>query len=194
MIGYSATDVFSRDALDALRWAEAVVDVMPERVDGEVLRCHEVARAVWFLLRACASASTEKNEAIYRSTVVDGRFGYHDHSWIALEDATRQRGGLCVLDPYAIGRLPTVQLVDQDCLALAYHPSRDNDSPWRYRVGPERRDVRWDVVASLVLTAIDEDWRGRDALRRSSVPLTKATRRIFNEVLSGFVREREPRE
>lgn len=91
MIGYSGTKVFDSEAMKLLHRAESMVAAIP---DEEGLRCHEVARAVGRSLGL---------------KVVDGKYGPVDHSWILIERPMRRP---FILDPYAVGRLPVVQLVD----------------------------------------------------------------------------------
>lgn len=166
MLGYAATQ-FSQRALELMRYVALIVERFPEHasVDGPA-RCHEVARAVWSVLRCVeadgvlleAGVADEGESLAHLVSVVDGRFGHHDHSWLRVDGEAGEPA--CVLDPYAVGRLPMVQLVDQDCLTLAYHPGRGDDSPWRYREArdadgrPVRRDdVRWGTVEALVSAA-----------------------------------------
>jgi hypothetical protein len=86
---------------------------------GNELRCHELARAV-HLVVGCEHAS-----------VVDGKCGPIEHSWLYLADGV-------ILDPYAPGRLPAVQLVDL-VVGTAYRP------------GSPRDDIRQAVVDRLVI-------------------------------------------
>lgn len=100
----------------------ARVDAYVARVSdawGRDLRCHELARAVY---RVVGDTTI---------VVVDGHCGPVEHSWLRLSDGT-------ILDAYAPGRLPAVQMVDAIVAAA-------------YRAGPPRRDVRRDVVDQLVL-------------------------------------------
>lgn len=119
--GYSAFQVFRSDVLRALALAERVVEVLPE---DDRLRCHEVARIV--------------REVIGFGVVEDGTYGQGprvlpvDHSWIVLRVMGRNRH---VLDPYAVGRLPPVQVAEVGFPL---------DDP--YVAGKPRSDVREDVV------------------------------------------------
>jgi hypothetical protein len=87
---------------------------------GNELRCHELARAVHLVVY----------ESAPKLLVIDGKCGPIEHSWLYLEDAV-------ILDPYAPGRLPAVQLVDL-VVGTAYRP------------GPRREDIRQAVVDRLV--------------------------------------------
>jgi hypothetical protein len=84
---------------------------------GDELRCHELAGAVQRAL----------DEDLI---VVDGKCGPVEHSWLVCADGV-------ILDPYAPGRLPAVQVVD---------PIAAN-----YRPGDPRDDIWWEVVDRLVL-------------------------------------------
>lgn len=91
------------------------VQTLVERVSdawGNELRCHELARAV--------------HRVIGDSTivVVDGHCGIVEHSWLRLGDGV-------IIDPYAPGRLPAVQVGG-------------------YRPGVARRDIRRSVISRLV--------------------------------------------
>lgn len=117
--------------MDVLQIAEALVTRIGDGWGNE-LRCHELARAVQGCLR----------EAGYpRARVVDGRMGSIDHSWIVLPGYELPAGSdrSPILDVYAPGRLPQVQLID-----ASWTISAD------YVVGSERLDVQRDVVRSLM--------------------------------------------
>jgi hypothetical protein len=86
---------------------------------GNELRCHELARAVHLVVYADS----------FKLEVVDGHCGPVEHSWLRCADGV-------IIDAYAPGRLPAVQLVDP--LAGAYHP------------GKARRDVRRSIIDRLV--------------------------------------------
>ena len=85
---------------------------------GNELRCHELARAV-----QCVSG-------IDRLVVVDGKCGPVEHSWLRFPDSV-------ILDPYAPGRMPGVQIVDPIVGSA-------------YRAGQARDDIKQDVVDRLV--------------------------------------------
>ena len=91
---YSEREVFDRDDLATYRLAERFVRLAPSvDRDGKELRCHEMARAV----------------AMFAQLPPDSvRDGYYElgcqHSWIVLPSRH-------VLDAYAVGRHPPVQLV-----------------------------------------------------------------------------------
>lgn len=88
---------------------------------GNELRCHELTRAVHLVVYSCE----------HKLDVVDGKCGPIEHSWLRLSDGV-------ILDPYAPGRMPAVQIVDP-IMASAYRP------------GSPRSDIRQSVIDRLVL-------------------------------------------
>lgn len=132
MIPYAQVKCFDKRMLHCYRLAYRITQWLPGWYDGERTRCHEVARIVNILLLDKALGNTE---------VVDGKYGGIDHSWINLLPAeglppTSQR----ILDTYAVGQLPQVQLVD--CfgrLGAAYEP------------GEMRTDIKTHFVHTCVL-------------------------------------------
>jgi hypothetical protein len=94
----------------------------PGHIDD--VRCHELARAL----------------AVFFDggwVVVDGKYGSVDHSWLVpLAYKTRT-----VLDPYAVWRVPMVQLVDTSPL-LPEHGL--------YKPGTYRMDIQNGVVTKLI--------------------------------------------
>ena len=87
------------------------------KVWGNELRCHELARAVHRVIDA---------PPLF---VVDGKCGPIEHSWLCFSDGV-------ILDPYAPGRMPAVQLVDS--IVGAYRP------------GSTRTDIRHSIIDRLV--------------------------------------------
>lgn len=127
MISYSKRKVFSDRELDLWRRARVLVSAvdlgLPE-LEGKELRCHELARVVGRILDLA---------------VIDGHYGCIEHSWLVIEPA--QLGVLpFVLDVYAPGQAPQVQLLDMN-IVLGH---RD-----LYRPGDRRTDILWDVVDAL---------------------------------------------
>jgi hypothetical protein len=131
MRGYSATDIFSQRSQRLLEEATSLVEAVPQR--KTVIRCHELARAVWAVLRR-----------EYRGLrVVDGKYGSVEHSWLALRNyGDLVPGHHVYLDVYAVGRLPQVQLVALDW--ATHHGDQ-------YKVGKERDDIQHVIVDDLVL-------------------------------------------
>jgi len=93
---------------------------------GNELRCHEIARAVKIVV--------DPEHALY---VLDGKCGPIEHSWLSFSDGV-------ILDPYAPGRMPAVQMIDP-LVGAAYRP------------GNPRSDIQQAVVDCLVLEMRGDD-------------------------------------
>lgn len=129
MNGYAYDEIFSAEDRAAMELAAAVVAWLPERhpAGGERIRCHEVARIAGAIVAPAAK-------------VIDGEYkGPHrlgiEHSWVQLSDNV-------ILDPYCVGRVPPVALIQ---------------APWQtahwviYRAGKGNRDdIRADIVDMYV--------------------------------------------
>lgn len=104
MNSYSETNVFTSEELGLLNRATAYVTRVDESAFEEPVRCHELVRAIGKLLEL-------KHE--------DGVYSLHweigggvDHSWLLVpQDFKRERVGCSILDVYAVGSLPQVQLL-----------------------------------------------------------------------------------
>lgn len=129
MKGHSYTSIFRRLALDFWERTTELVEGLPE--DPE-LRCHELARAV---------ARYFEGDAL-DPVVVDGKFGIADHSWLII--GRDKRIYAHVLDVYAVGSLPMVQLVD--VMSVSIRRAR------QYVPGEVRSDIRTDVIDRLLAT------------------------------------------
>jgi len=125
---------FSPEEIEILSLAMEVVALLPDRgEDGELVRCHEVARVVALVARDLG----------HELWVQDGSYGFCDHSWLWTtepeSDAWLRRPDRynCpnILDPYCVGSLPQVRLVDCSSTALPHHGMM-------YRLGSPREDVR----------------------------------------------------
>ncbi len=90
--GWYSDELFSASDARLLARAIEIVDRLPGKVDGEYVRCHELAR---FVLR---------HLEVQGPFVVDGKRDCYEHSWVMLP--TRN-----VLDVYVPGHLPQVALV-----------------------------------------------------------------------------------
>jgi hypothetical protein len=123
--GYAETEVFSRRERQLLVEAKRIVRCLPTYdAAGEWVRCHEVARLVGTMLGL---------------PVVDGSYGMMEHSWLWTHKRESPFDPIPnVLDCYAVGRLPAVQLV---------HSSAN--LPFEYRRGDPRKDVRKPVMEQL---------------------------------------------
>lgn len=130
MRGYART-IFSREDLALRARAARIVRALPDQADPRSLRCHEVTRAVGSLLGL---------------EVQDGSYGCAEHSWLwiakPIAHSRHNMGAVRLLDCYAIGRLPQVQLVD--CWYLL---PEGRSYKWNE---PERTDIRHDVVRRLM--------------------------------------------
>ena len=81
--------------------------------------------------------------------VVDGHYGRMDHEWCAiLRHPADPRSSLpwrhqrAILDPYCVGRLPQVQLLDTATMGLPHGCA--------YTPGPDRTDIRDNQVREIV--------------------------------------------
>jgi len=122
MMGYSATDVFTKKEQVLLSMAKVLVECLPE-IPG--LRCHEVARAVGTVL----GLETQ-----------DGHYGPVEHSWLVVPPRSMGRGP-GVLDVYSVGSLPTVRLCD-GFLLLPYAKE--------FQPGIPRQDIDEGLVMDLI--------------------------------------------
>ncbi len=125
-------EIFTKDELLLLRFAERIVDLLPETTpDGALIRCHEVARIVGSLLKL---------------PVEDGKYGMHDHSWCWTRpfhlDFPRSLDVPKILDPYCVGNLPIVRILD--CASSVPHLG------WMYKPAPQRDDILHEFVHSEV--------------------------------------------
>ncbi len=130
VIPYAQRVVFhARDAW-AFRLARALVGRVSSHLDeGLEIRCHEHARAVAHHL----------GEQGFAVRVVDGKLGPIEHTWIVLG---RLPGDWSILDVYAPGRLPQVQLIDSSGLISRGYEADEAGDP--------RNDVRLGVLARLI--------------------------------------------
>lgn len=128
MIGYSISQIFTLTELDLARDVSSAIIKLPE---DEHLRCHELARAV----------ATHFADNPLRPYVVDGKFGLVDHSWIQFGKGHKERGH--ILDVYAVGSCPMVQLIDAFSVGLR--------SARQFVTGETRDDIRGDDVERLLI-------------------------------------------
>lgn len=120
MITYAERACFRDVHLKLLALAQSCVGRV-SNTWGNDLRCHELARAVH---RVVGSHQA-------KLVVVDGHCGPIEHSWLLCADGV-------ILDVYAPGRLPAVQIVDA-LVGSAYRP------------GAARRDIMQWIVDQLVV-------------------------------------------
>jgi hypothetical protein len=105
---YVLQDLDHREAfLTAHRDVCRLVELAPDvDAEGRATRCHEVARAARLVL--CEVIATWPIGVRVGVTVVDGTYlRAFEHSWIGLQIGSES----AVLDAYAVGRFPPVQLV-----------------------------------------------------------------------------------
>lgn len=127
MRSYSEREVFRERELRLLAQAQDIVERIDDRADPDPngVRCHEVARVVGYYLSL---------------NVIDGQYGSVDHSWLSMrEPGSRRRS---ILDPYCVGRMPMVQIID-------FHPLLVHED--NYKPGKTRRDVRINVVQGIIM-------------------------------------------
>lgn len=128
MRSYSEVEVFTPFELSLLEEATQLVQSLPQDPEWKV-RCHELARAVFQAIRKHPTAK-----------VIDGKFGGCEHSWISI----LRRPKHIVLDVYAVGTLPMVQLIDLDG-SFGLVGAR------RYIEGTERTDIDEQRIQRLLL-------------------------------------------
>lgn len=129
MEGYAHHEIFNEGTRDIYKWVRRVVAGIPDCTpDGELVRCHELTRAISRGLLVPWS----------RHVMVDGRCGAVDHTWISFPGLARGRE--VILDCYAPGRLPLVSLQDSwgklGSLYVAGDPRKDIDQEvvdWLYK-------------------------------------------------------------
>ncbi len=109
MLGYSYTTVFSQHEIDLYNRATKIVENIPEAVNGEVLRCHEVTRVISTLIGL---------------PYTDGKFGAVEHSWLWTSTARDGEYPGNILDVYCVGRLPMVQLIGYGIPGVEFISSR----------------------------------------------------------------------
>jgi hypothetical protein len=101
MKGYASFEVFTAYEQKLLERATYLVGSIPDNfLPNDYLRCHELARAVGFFMHLPHQ---------------DGAYGSVEHTWLWTRPLVRLEDGQqppVILDVYAVGRLPMVQLVD----------------------------------------------------------------------------------
>lgn len=134
MKGFAHDKRFGHLSLRAHRYACLLIDDISEPRPG-FYRCHEIARFVF-------EGLDRLGFLLDGDRVIDGWHVGSEHSWIALwgSIAESEGGQQVILDPYAVGRFPIVQLVDVSSPLLL----RD-----QYREEEPRTDIRHDVMEFL---------------------------------------------
>jgi len=117
VITYAERACFYPPQLRMLTRVESSVARVSDAWDNE-LRCHELARAVVLVV-----------DHDHVLSVIDGKCGPIEHTWLRFGDGV-------ILDPYAPGRMPAVQIVDPIV--------------GTYRPGAPRTDIRQAIIDRLV--------------------------------------------
>lgn len=131
MLGYSYTNVFTQFEINFYKRAVELVEKIPERVNNELVRCHEVARVVGTILGL---------------PVTDGKYGSVDHSWCWVSpDLDGERPGN-ILDVYSIARLPVVQLVGFGIPGVECISNRSLYVPYPF----PRKDINQTTVDTII--------------------------------------------
>jgi hypothetical protein len=151
------------DAIVDPHEADAVDDLGGLRLlsNDKVFRCHEIARAVGQVLKL---------------PVQDGWYGAIEHSWLWIPQEGPSSYGFeydAILDVYAVGRLPMVQLVMSD--RSAGHYAAGGLGASLYREGPPRKDIRTEVHSDIlnqlrVFQAFGKPKADADAAREAAGP------------------------
>lgn len=152
MIGYTQQQVLSARAIGIfVRTTQAVAGL----AEHHKLRCHELARAVCIWL-------FQQSE---HGVVVDGHFGIAEHSWLYLPEHK------AILDPYAVGRLPMVQIISADAGIGTFVRDYKSDRT-------QRQDIDKQMVATLVVELAGVAMIAERRLIRYCVanPVCKATK------------------
>jgi hypothetical protein len=152
MHSYSERVRFTKREGKILSSASLAVALLPTDLDpsGEELRCHELARAIGELLNL---------------RVVDGMYGLVDHSWCVITAAPEAGSDASswdkILDVYAIGRCPQVQLIDTypNCQHV-FNPDRP-ESCRLYRPMPLEHITIRENVLGLMHVFLDRHFKPR---------------------------------
>jgi hypothetical protein len=139
MNSYAQLEIFSMQEQVVYRRATELVADAPTKIDDRLVRCHELARAVCERLKKEAAARDAPlfRKLCHEMNVMDGYYGMIEHSFILLGELYEGGFGPMphVLDVYAPGRVPQVQLVDTSSVL-----------PFYYRRGAPRSDVNQDDI------------------------------------------------
>ncbi len=141
MKSYSEREVFEARELAILKRATELVALVEDERFAFVIRCHELARAVGRILRL--PHEDGKYTVLPERTTESGtvkREGGVDHSWLLVERERRTEAP-SILDVYAVGQMPQVQLC-ASALTVPHHR--------QFVPGPERADIDEDAVLLLM--------------------------------------------
>ncbi len=139
MRGYGERKIFTEREVALRADALRIVEPLPWRYPkGDHFRCHEVTRVVASILDR--ERKFEGVCADFRKAVRDGQWASaYEHSWIELPHDK-------VLDVYAVGKVPQVQLVHIPLYARGGY----NGGGGEYRSVWPRDDIRDTDVAWLI--------------------------------------------
>jgi hypothetical protein len=126
MISHSQKVIFSPNELILLKHATKLATRIE---DIPNLRCHEVARAIGYVLRL---------------PIQDGYFGYAEHSWLWTESNDSEHFPKNILDVYTIGSLPQVQLI-----SMGYTLPHNENYMWEM-YGTYRKDIDEAIIAKIL--------------------------------------------
>lgn len=139
MIPYAITErVFHGTELHAFleitKWVELVKETSIEYDDR--FRCHELVRALHHQLM---------KQMMINTLVADGHYGAVDHSWLVFAPRADKMHGAVILDCYAVGQLPMVQLLDPfGPKQSLFYPLDPN------YYSQQRDDIRFDAVERII--------------------------------------------
>jgi hypothetical protein len=135
MFSYSELEIFGRSELGLLKDAIFIVAKLPD-IPG--LRCHELARVVGNILNL---------------EIQDGYFGMAEHSWLwtsPMKHSYEKRRYPNILDVYAVGSLPQVQLID-----MGHWLPHTSSYRFAGKLGQPRIDIDYDIIDKLEFLSKD---------------------------------------
>jgi hypothetical protein len=121
--GYAYQEIFTAQEQDLHKKACELVAKVPYEIEGKTVRCHELVRAIGFVLGL---------------DYTDGYYGMLEHSWLWLTPREEFCPPPRILDVYTPGRIPQVQIVDTS-----------RNLPFEYRRGPCRTDLDESIITAL---------------------------------------------
>lgn len=141
------TEYFHKDDLRLVYLVQLAVALLPTDIGApKGIRCHELTRAI--------------KHQFPQLGVVDGKYGTVEHSWCTLPAEVGVRSRPMIIDVYAVGRFPQVQLIDTfPCLCHAHDPRFPVVSQL-FRGLTLRDDIRENVVKKMN-SFLDENFRPR---------------------------------
>lgn len=134
MKSWAEIEVFTEEDLRYWRAATRLVAAVDNPTEDpeykNLLRCHELARAVG---------------AVLSLPFMDGLYGRGvEHTWLTLGNWKEDIYNAKILDVYVPGSYPQVQLIHYGSYHLNFREL------YRQGIEYERTDIKWDVVSLLV--------------------------------------------